>query len=714
MQISRGPGEVVRFGPFEADLLNRELRKNGTKIRLQSQPFLVLAALLQKPGTAVSREELRRRVWPDDTFVDFEHGLNAAVTRLRQALGDSADKPRYIETVPKYGYRFCANLQTGDAGLLEPEAPAVPVSPPRRRTLGILLFLAGVVSGATIIWLVRDRSEEPELRSVPLTSFPGYEAHPALSPDDRYVAFTWNGERQDNFDIYVIRIGSDSPIRLTSDPAEDIAPAWSPDGRTIAFVRRIAGDRGELRLIAATGGPEHKLDEIRSMELRFSRGRFTSLAWSPDGQWIAVSHREPEDVCQRIYLFSRTGERRPITSPAVSGLAGDLMPAFSPDGKILAVNRLTGPNTGNIYVQPLDSMYGPAGEARALTKDDRSFEPVWLTGGRILYFSGLPENHMELLVIDRSEAHGSSRGLPRVEEPRDAAVGRHLVYSQARRNVNIWRAAIAATGEAPTPAERFISSTRVEAQPKYSPDGNKIAYTSSRSGAIELWVSNSDGSSRVRITDFRGPLVGQPNWSPDGHSLVFHARPEGQADLFIIPAAGGPAKRLTTDPHDDTAPSYSRDGQWIYFTSARSGQTQVWKMPAAGGEAVQLTATGGYRPFESPDRTVVYYYALDNTGIWSVPVNGGQSAKVVDALHDYPSGFAVMPEGLYYAAPPHSGSDRFVQFYSFSTRTSRPVALARRPFGFGMTVSPDSKFVLFDQQDDVGSDLMLIENFNHR
>ena len=135
-------------------------------------------------------------------------------------------------------------------------------------------------------------------------------------------------------------------------------------------------------------------------------------------------------------------------------------------------------------------------------------------------------------------------------------------------------------------------------------------------------------------------------------------------------------------------------------------------MPASGGQAVQLTTSGGYRPFESADRTVVYYYALDNTGIWSVPVDGGQSVKVVGAAHDYSSGFAVMPEGLYYAAPPHSGRERFIRFYSFSTRTSMPVALARQPFGFGMTVSPDSKYVLFDQQYDAGSDLMMVESFS--
>ena len=102
---------VLRFGPFEFNLERRMLRKHGVRIKLQTQPFQILAALLEKPGTTVTRDELRRRLWPDNTFVDFEHGLNAAVARLRQALGDSPEQPRYIETVAKFGYRFAAKLE---------------------------------------------------------------------------------------------------------------------------------------------------------------------------------------------------------------------------------------------------------------------------------------------------------------------------------------------------------------------------------------------------------------------------------------------------------------------------------------------------------------------------------------------------------------------------------------------------------------------------
>src|SRR5713101_8738241 len=102
---------VVRFGSFELDQDAGELRRDGTKVRLQEQPLQILQILLEQPGKVVAREELRKRIWPSDTFVDFDHGINNAIKRLREALGDTAETPRYIETLPRRGYRFIANLE---------------------------------------------------------------------------------------------------------------------------------------------------------------------------------------------------------------------------------------------------------------------------------------------------------------------------------------------------------------------------------------------------------------------------------------------------------------------------------------------------------------------------------------------------------------------------------------------------------------------------
>jgi DNA-binding winged helix-turn-helix (wHTH) protein len=126
--------KVIRFGVFELDLSAGELRKSGLGIKLQEQPFQVLAALLERPGELVGKEELRKRLWPDDTFVDFDHGLGSAINRLREALGDSAENPRFVETLPRRGYRFIAPVDSAGVAGDRSTGPAnaAPPSPPRR------------------------------------------------------------------------------------------------------------------------------------------------------------------------------------------------------------------------------------------------------------------------------------------------------------------------------------------------------------------------------------------------------------------------------------------------------------------------------------------------------------------------------------------------------------------------------------------------------
>ena len=147
----------------------------------------------------------------------------------------------------------------------------------------------------------------------------------------------------------------------------------------------------------------------------------------------------------------------------------------------------------------------------------------------------------------------------------------------------------------------FIYSTRDDHGPQFSPDGKRIAFVSNRSGNQEIWVCDSDASSPVQLTSFRGPHVSTPRWSPDGGRIAFDSNAEGEYDVWMIGANGGKPVRMTTHPANDGDPSWSRDGRWIYFDSKRTGEQQVWKVPADGGEAIQVTWDGGFAPLESPD-----------------------------------------------------------------------------------------------------------------
>jgi Tol biopolymer transport system component len=470
-------------------------------------------------------------------------------------------------------------------------------------------------------------------------------------------------------------------------------------------------------LVPAAGGPEHKVAETREQPW-FSPRKPTGIAWSPDGRWIAASHREPGDPSESIYLFSLTGERQRVTDP-IPGFRSDNMPAFSPDGRTIAFCRLPGGFVSEIYVLSLDEKSRPAGQVRRLTNHKRwSAQPMWTHDGRsILYvFGDDASKGREIRIVNVANPQTTAAVIPLNDEVSEISLGHHLVYSRQIEDTNIWRAELPKNGAPPNAAELFISSTWVDQTPKYSPDGKEIAFISSRSGSREVWVSKADGSSPVRMTFFGGPMVGHPSWSPDGHWIVFHARPEGPTDVFLIPAAGGPPKRLTTNSWEDHYPSYSRDGRSIFFSSRRSGEMQIWRMAAEGGDAVQITTSGAaHNPAESPDGKAVFYHLLQDPGeIWSIPVQGGQAVKVTGPTQRFPVGFTVTSKGIYYGAPPHAGEQRFIRFFNFSTGQNSPIAVAKRPFHSGMSVSPDSRHILFDQYDESGSDLMLVENFRLR
>ena len=328
---------VVRFGVFELDVRARQLRKRGRRVHLQDKPFETLLLLLDRCGALVTREELRQHLWPADTFVIFDDSLNTAVRKLREALGDSADSPSFIETIPRRGYRFIGSIEKeGLKSGTEDEGATLRVAV-RKRWGGAwaLLVPVTIVAGFFVwqVWRPQDRVALP--RTIPLTSLPGAELYPSLSPDGNHVAFTWTGLKQDSPDVYVQTIGSGSPSRLTSTSRSEFNPVWSPDGRWIAFLRAersppTSAPPGmtELLLIPALGGPDRRLAEIW---LRTIVGSPGFLAWCPDSTCMVVTDSPGEGQPDALFVVSvETGEiatRRFLLTAARSSSAESQPPA---------------------------------------------------------------------------------------------------------------------------------------------------------------------------------------------------------------------------------------------------------------------------------------------------------------------------------------------------------------------------------------------------
>ena len=705
---------IVRFGIFEVDLAAGELRREGTIIQLQDQPFRLLALLLERPGAIVTREELRVALWSDGSFVDFEYGVNTAIKKVRYALGDSADNPRFVQTLPRKGYRFIAPTSHDAPPRPTSAAPSVAAPSKRRRTWLIAAALAGLT--APSLWLLRPRpAPGPASFPVPLTAYPGSEWSAAFSPDGRQVAFAWNGVREDNYDIYLKTNGSDSPTRLTTDPAPDLSPAWSPDGRRIAFLRDLGKGRVAVMMVPVSGGPEVKIAETSAPLVPYYR----NLVFSPDGNWLITAAVDsdaggPDARPAGLFLYSvEDGSRRSLTLPP-AGYYADTNPALAPDGRSLAFLR--GPEflSEDLYVLPLDRNLSASGAPRRLTSWNRfTLNPAWTADGReIIVAAGEFDNTRlwRVPVSGSGDASVIASAGDGAMLPAFAPDGR-LAFTRARRNISIWTLDLAASRKEGSGLRRWpASSSGIDTDPRFSPDGRRVVFVSNRTGSHQIWIANADGSGAFQLTSVTAALVGSPSWSPDGSTILFDGSKNGHFEGYAISAAGGTPRRLMGSSGQDGVASFSRDGRWIYFTSNRTGQFQIWRMPADGGEAVQWTRRGGRVARESVDGRHLYFAkpVPDGYSLWRMPAASGEETQVLESVLAF--SFDVTKSGVYYVDRPDLDGRSPMYFYSFATGRRTQLAAASLPGASGLSISPDGVTLIRGQTTETGADLMVMEN----
>jgi Tol biopolymer transport system component/DNA-binding winged helix-turn-helix (wHTH) protein len=713
--------KVIRFGTYEVDLRSGELRKNGLKVRLTGQPFQILTILLERPGELVPREELQKRLWPGDTFVDFDSGLNAAVNRVREALGDSAENPRFVETLPKRGYRFIGQVEGPQRTKSTESQPAVDS---QRNEIAGRGWKIGIAAGSVILLaafgllvptIARRFLRQPRpplLEAVPLTTLPGEEISPSFSPDGSQVAFGWNGENDGaGFDLYVKVIGTDKPLRLTNHPVPWLGVAWSPDGRSIAVTRLAAEDRG-IFLVPALGGPERKLVSTNNFALWAPN---SALSWSPDGKQLAFADGSPlAGYSTQIFLLSLdTLERKRMET----GCDWTFSPGFSPLGDSLVYICLR--DDGDYSLNLLDLREGK--NKRLFSGPLRIRDPMWTRDGMRIIFSygsgatpfvGAGGNLWQI-TPGRTE---SPEKMPFGHDGTSATVsssGNRLAYVQTQISGNIWRVDL---DGAKAKARILVTSTREQYGPLISPDGGRIIFMSNRSGTGEIWVCDSDGSNAHQLTSSGG--AGTPRWSPDGKQIVFDSRVGGEANVYVIDANGGVPRKLETGTRMNSLPSWSHDGKWIYFGSGstRSNLT-LWRVGATGGHAVQLTKTASIMPIESPDGQYVYFvrFTEGQFRLWRIrPDGSGES--MVNAMPPLSSdGYEWWPfkSGIYFYA--YKDGNAEIDLLDLPTSRVRRISTLDKPpapWMGGLSVSPDGKWFLYSRIDETASDLMLVENFH--
>ena len=223
-------------------------------------------------------------------------------------------------------------------------------------------------------------------------------------------------------------------------------------------------------------------------------------------------------------------------------------------------------------------------------------------------------------------------------------------------------------------------------------------------------MADAKGANATQLTAMSA-IPGFPRWSPDGESIAFHSNPNGQGDVLVVSAGGGKVTNLTTNPANDVFPSFSRDGRWIYFSSTRAGQPSIWKIPASGGAAVQVSTHPGLLAIESTDGADLYYVestVTDQAGpLMRVPVKGGTPVKILDDVIS--TSFDVLDKGIYYLE--RVPGDARIRYYEFASRASTIVAGGLGDITFGITASRDGRTILYARRDSAVDDLMLVDNF---
>ena len=732
-----GP-ERVRFEGFEADLHTEELSNAGGKLRLPHQSFQVLALLLEKAGGLVTRDELRAALWPSGTLVEYDQRLNTTVNRLREALGDSAEAPRFIETLPKRGYRFIATIDppapslpvvperssqlTGSEAARAPEAnipgsdgPAaalsgtasltdkLPMQSQSLRSRRKVLFAAAIGLSAILIAvtisMMSDRSltRPPFGRQVvPFTSLPGKEIAPTFSPDGNHIAFAWNegADAGHQYDLYVKSLGSERLLRLTHHPSRWISPAWSPDGSAIAFVRQVEQHAG-IFVIPTLGGSERNI-----VSSGLTVGSIIQISWSPDGHQLAYSAYGAAGV-PRVFIVSLQALNTWPLSPAPECLAA-VEPAFSPDGKQLALACISSSAVYTIYVVGLPD--GPVRPLASMLGEPQGL--VWAADGNRLIFSNDPGDGGELWQLT---LNGQLEQLPFGEDgstPAVAARGGRMAYVRGRKTVDIWRADLTAAHPEES-AVKLIYSTRTQAMPRYSYDGAHIAFQSNRSGSVEIWMTDAQGADPDRLTSFNGPFTSAPSWCSDGQRIAFDSRVSGIPAIYIEDINERVPRKLVTSRVNLSRPAWSQDCRWLFASDA---QDVLYRVASSGGQAERFIDPPSTYDVVVADRLIFNVLQTNGVVLWSKPTGGGPQAPLEGLPQvGYDDAWAATTAGIYYTDS--SSTPVSVNFYEFASRTTRRVMTLRAtPIpggGAGITVSPDGRWLLYSQSGDEQSEIML-------
>ena len=608
----------LRFSLFEVDVAAGEISKRGVPLPVQEKPFQILALLLERPGEVVTREELQKRLWPNGTFVDFDKGLNTAIKKLRQVLGDSADTPVFIETLPRKGYRFIAPMHSNGmdsarhVSSIPPTGSHSTYQAAGTRKYWYLAFAAFFLAAGLVLLKYDKFSHKPvlDLQNTELTELTnnGKVREMAISPDGLSLAYARNEGLEQS--LWLKRINSEIETQLlTADTVNFSGMEFSPDGHFLYFVRSEKSNPvfSYLCRIPAEGGTVEQL--IRDAD--------TPVSFSPDATQLVYTRGYPRRKIFEVRVANVDGSGDHLLATVAGNEVFDSGPAWSPRDDSIAVSaHLTGqPRRFALYL----ISFSKATQTELYSSTGAIGRPLWMEGGRelIVTLEDLNSHRGQLWTISISsgEAHRVTNDLTDYDSAIDLTPdGKRLAVIANGAVSNLW---IAGATDLSHPSQITSGEPALYSVRELS-DRRLIAMGG---GA---WIMNKDGSNRVPVRS-----LNNPEWiEPCGRFLLAVTSTNGEKVLTRVADDGSNVTALTSG--DVLFPACSADGQFAYYLNGVHPE-KIRKISVVDGSISEIADVLGDSLFGnivvSPDGKYLAYpyqqYSPPVVELAVIPSGGG-------------------------------------------------------------------------------------------
>ena len=566
--------------------------------------------------------------------------------------------------------------------------------PARLAAIGAVGLLTA--AGAVSMWWSAPKATKL-FAPAPLVTAPGLQYRPAFSADGEWIYFASPVANQ--FDIFRQRVTGGDPVRIVSHPAADDNPSPSPDGKSLAFIRSVPNSETIILARSDGSGPERELFTERGVD---------NFAWHPDGRHLIVSTGFPEGGINQLKVVEIATRQSRDLVPVPEETQGDHYPAAAPHGRSIAFVRKWRDGSADLFIIDVDARLQPIGAPRRVTNKLERIESVqWTPDSRELIYAAGPLGQASVMRVAAAGGIpqpllGLEKQVERIAVPLRAW---KLAYSVHRSDINIWRQDLSGAAT----EQCLLASSYDDEEPRISPDGTMIAFSSSRSGAEQIWVADSAGNQARQVTFHSDANAMAVTWSRDSKQLVISIRQASQGErVFLAPANGG--EGLVQILADAMATDVSHDGRWLYFVRKTDGVKHLWRTEYPSPKTF-VTVTPGPAAYarEAVDAKSVYFAQQhEDAGLWQQPLRGGPPKRVADRLYRR-NLFVPSKDGVYYMA--RSGDAFGLFFLSQTTGQTKRVAAFSQDIFWGLDLSPDERSVYYSQYDVANADIMLIDDF---